>query len=595
MTGGWIHGNLYGGSELSNDGPENPTEEEQTNNLEGLVFVNLVGGTISGRVFGGGYKGTVDGSTHLHIGTEALEKCNYYTSDKHKEEKPAFLVPSKLVVEGSVYAGGDYGGGESGYDTITVKGFSHVYIDGTGYRFTQSGAGPEMEIKGGVFGSGASCDAGDIRLVTLDNYGAPSRLNDDGMAEDVTRTLTSIQRADQVRLIKSHVRLTGASDVANDNQTALYSLNRIGDKNYEAGENAGKLDKLGKLGNSLALEGGSTVILDSTTTEVANFKSVDDGEEEIPFTGQALAVPNAIILETGTVFRISYKNGSVEEYGAVSGYSYIVAGDQAEAYAYARQKNGAGARDGGFVVYDDSVQDQIKREELEYHDVAGTGYRYWQIKGKDVDGLGVTRQTVLTARKLETEPADGYAVAEGAIELPPAASGSIYVIKEINISSALSLVDAAKLTEDGEWLSSGEGVNVDDEKQKIQSLPLSTFGLILHPDSGFGESNQEKDRIVSNHTSNSGSSNSIIGDAIQVSEHVTDGSIPQIRYYLTYKNDEIKISQDLGTVDIVLQRKEGDVDKETITMNVQILTRASELSPQTVDLYATQKGSYTGS
>ena len=29
-----------------------------------------------------------------------------------------------------------------------------------------------MEIAGGVFGSGASCDAGDVRLVTLDHFGA---------------------------------------------------------------------------------------------------------------------------------------------------------------------------------------------------------------------------------------------------------------------------------------------------------------------------------------------------------------------------------------------------------------------------------------
>ena len=62
-----------------------------------------------------------------------------------------------------------------------------------------------MEIAGGVFGSGASCDAGDVRLVTLDHFGAAA--SGGGQPEQVTDTVTSIQRADQVRLIETHVRL----------------------------------------------------------------------------------------------------------------------------------------------------------------------------------------------------------------------------------------------------------------------------------------------------------------------------------------------------------------------------------------------------
>ena len=54
-----------------------------------------------------------------------------------------------------------------------------------------------------------------------------------------TRTLTAIQRADRVLLKNAHIQLTGESDVANSNQTALYSLNRIGDH--------GPLETLGSL------------------------------------------------------------------------------------------------------------------------------------------------------------------------------------------------------------------------------------------------------------------------------------------------------------------------------------------------------------
>ncbi len=120
MTGGWVRGNVYGGSEFSDDGADDGSTPD-------LVITNLVGGTVDGNVFGGGYKGIVNGSTHLHIGEQALgpvqvlrdrigtRTCCWYRFD---------------AVGKSVYAGGDYGGDGNDYNTITVKGTSHVYIDG---------------------------------------------------------------------------------------------------------------------------------------------------------------------------------------------------------------------------------------------------------------------------------------------------------------------------------------------------------------------------------------------------------------------------------------------------------------------------------
>ena len=46
MTGGWVRGNVYGGSELSNDGKSGEQDEKSAS---GLVFVNLTGGTVSGK------------------------------------------------------------------------------------------------------------------------------------------------------------------------------------------------------------------------------------------------------------------------------------------------------------------------------------------------------------------------------------------------------------------------------------------------------------------------------------------------------------------------------------------------------------------
>ena len=581
MSGGWIRGNLYGGSEVSDDG----LQEEKDENQSGLVFVNLTGGTVSGKVFGGGYKGRVYGSTHLHIGKEALAKCNHYKT--YPDEMPVLEVLSDLSVGGSVYAGGDFGGDEIDYNQITVEGYSHVYVDGTGYRFEENG--PEahtMNIACGVFGSGASCDAGDVRLVTLDHYGAPVKKGDG--AWDVTSSLTSIQRADQVRLINSHVHLTGQSDVANENQTALYSLNRVGDGQYDSD----KLQKLGGLGNSVSLIGGSTLMLDSALIEVANFKSVNDDGQPVPLTTQGLADnPNLVVLTTGTIFRISHTVGGVENYGAITGYSYMAAGDTAEAYAYARIKNAdVNSTDGGFAVLGEIDSATGEQKELEYRTVEQS-YRYWKVSGKEAIAV---RDTVLTARTLgESEkPADGYSVAKGVIELPPAGAGSQYKIMEITVPKEITLVNAAKKNDAaGGWLTAWDGVDQLVEQNRIDSEPLNTFGLFMHPGSGFKATDG---KVVSNDTADPKNVQTIIGAE---SEQVTDSgaaTTPQLEFYLTYKNDAVTISQNLGNVVVKVERIEGGVSRETITMNINIVTKASDLSDQTVDLYATPGGSYTG-
>lgn len=558
MTGGWVRGNLYGGSELSDDGPEG-----QEGDLKDLIFVNLVGGTVSGKVFGGGYQGIVNGSTHVHIGLSALDKCMYYSNPVHTAEKPV-LEMGGISVGSSIYAGGDYGGNGNDYDTITVNGFSHVYIDGTGYSIGGDKTGTkEMSIAGGVFGSGASCDAGEYRLVTLDNWGSRS-------GDQVSGRLTSIQRADQVRLINSHVELAGQSDAANANQTALYSLNRIGDR--------GNKENLGKLGNSLVLKNGSTLVLDSASIEMANFKSVDDYDKEVILDNLS-SVPNTIILTTGTVFRVSRTTGDKEEYGAVSGYTYMMAGDTAEAYAYARVKTEAKNKDdGGFVG-------PSGKTELDYTNVKDN-YRYWQLAGANASA---ERDTVLTAEKLDSPPKDGFSVAKGVIDLPPAGAGSKYRITSIHIPTDITLVEAVK--QGDSWISTGTDVNVEKEKGRISASPLSAFGLYMKPGKGFSKTAAQ---VVSVGSAVDIKEGGIIGAE---TEEVTDddaGTSPEIEFYLTYLNDGITASKNVGTVEIQLQRIVGNKTEESIQMNVEIVTKAVALSEQDVDLYATQTGNYTG-
>lgn len=601
MTGGWVQGNLYGGSEYSDDG-QNPagtlsegTDAGSAQADLGLVFVNLTGGTVNGKVFGGGYQGKIYGSTHLHIGLDAMGKCSYY--QKYSEQKPA-LGKSSVSIGGSVYAGGDFGGDTVNYDAITITGTSHVYIDGTGYSTGDSSSSdPEMNIAGGVFGSGASCDAGATRLVTLDHYGA-AVTDADGSLTGATRTLTSIQRADRVLLLNSHVLLTGQSDIANANQTALYSLNRIGD-------HPGHADLLAPLGIGLVLQSGSTLILGSASIELAELRSVD-ADGNVVTLDNLPSCPNTLMLATGTVFQVSTtiktETDTSETYGPVTGYTYMLAGKTVAAYAYARIKTDhVNAGDGGFAIPSQAT-------ELTYINVENTtpNYRYWQVRG---ESSIAKRNTVLTARQLASTDIgyseDGYSVAKGVIDLPPANANDTYTLDSITIPGAagLTLIDAAKSSQENtvndSWIttknniSNGADIDLPSQKDAIKNAPMNTFGLYMKLGSGFTSDNSTYDNkvISGNSALSSGGTNSALG-AI-TSKVQGDNIVPQIEFYLTYYNNNISSSRDLGEVEIKMTHNSNGI-YETIYMYVNIVTKASSLTEQTVDLYATQTGAYTG-
>ena len=580
MTGGWVKNNVYGGSEQSDDGEK--VESAKTD----LIFVNVTGGTVTKNVFGGGYLGTVYGSTHVHIGADSLGKCTYYGNNMN--DKPD-LTASRLTIEGSAYAGGDFGGGTN-YDKITITGTSHVYIDGTGYNTGSSAdTAPEMKISGGVFGSGASCDAGSTRLVTLDHYGV---LDNQSGSTNATRTLDAIQRADRVLLIQSHVRLTGKSDIANSNATALYSLNRIGDhENPDVGE----------LGKGLVLQGGSTVILDSEANGLGRFSSIDGAGKAVTLENVGTTdakTANRVCFDAGTVFRVAIENDDKTlTYGEVSGYSYMEAGETAEVFAYARIKTKTeNSTDGGFKDPNEAEESN----EIHYENVE-PAYRYWQMKKT---GTAVAeRSTVLTVQELKSGQEgyvdETYAVAEGTIELPHALLSTQYTIKQISSSGdgGLKLVEAARdgIKTGSQWVTSetnqnaGETIVLSEQQNKIVNSPLSNFGLFMETGDGFGS--DTKGKVISQKSMASGDKNTIIGS--QTAE-TTSNTMPKIKFYLTYSNKGITVSKNLGAVDIQLEGVNEKKEKTTINIKVEIISKATALSDQSIDLYATESGSYTG-
>lgn len=566
MTGGWVRGNVYGGSEFSDDGADDGKVPDP-------VITNLVGGAVDGNVFGGGYQGTVHGSTHLHIGEKALGACEYYGGHQDKIPK---LTLSTLSVKGSVYAGGDFGGEGNNYDAITVEGTSHVYIDGEGYDTSDAGTDlSSMTLGSGVFGSGASCDAGETRLVTLKDYGAAVP-DTDG---EVTRTLSAIQRADRVSIINSHVKLIGQSDVANVDTTARYSLNRIGDDE--------EINVPGFV-NGLVLQ-NSTLILEAPAMELAALRSLNAEGSETASGSPS----NTLLLDTGTLLSVSYtaKDGS-KTYGPVKGYARLLAGASAEGIVYARISP-SDENDGGFVDKDG--------KKIDFTEVQ-PDHRYWKVRGKG-ESVNVERQAVLIARTLtDGAGGDGFSVAKGVIELPPAEKGSTYTVKSVEVSNpSLKLVEAAKTGQqsDATWktsednaVSGGDEIVLADQQKAISKSALDTFGLFMAPGNGFADA-AGTGKVISARSIAKGDKNTVI--ETQVPGSVSgDNATSQIEFYLTYSNEGITASQDLGAVKVVLERTHNGGKRETITANVQIVTRTTSLTALAMDLYATQTGSYTG-
>ncbi|WP_400256516.1 beta strand repeat-containing protein [Candidatus Methanomassiliicoccus intestinalis] len=299
------------------------------------AFVNIVGGTIHGNVFGGGYFGAIHGNTHVHIGWNAmmpydggpLGDCHYYNdydnpgstdikygnrplpfvernldgtvvyNEGSKDPKNAKTLAKDetvhdLFINGTVYAGGDRGDPSAttvSYDYISVYGTSHIILNGTGYNTGSDTAifgeddviSHAMYIRGSLFGSGNSCttfytDKSGSRFITINNYNAVDASNN--------FVIYSIQRSTEVTLNNSRIRLPGRSDGSNINTTALYSLNCI---------------------NLFTLQKGE-LILETVANDLRGLRSVDSNGNVITKmpTDKDSPEQNIITLENGISLRV---------------------------------------------------------------------------------------------------------------------------------------------------------------------------------------------------------------------------------------------------------------------------------------------------
>jgi hypothetical protein len=238
MWGGIVEGNVFGCSYFAEDG--DPDDDD-----EWVSFVNISGGTIGtdaqakdkGNVYGAGYGGKVKGSVAILIGKNAIvetsnnEGDELYGKNIHRQAPPTI---ADLDIKGSVF-GGSYGsiGSTDWEHSFNVSGYSRIYIDGTGYNTTASSPVADehdfMDIKGGVYGCGTNCESGAKgRNILVRNYG--TRNPEGSPSAELTqasRTMTTFQRGDMIWLDNVNVKLSGADDISQSDSDRAFAVLQV--------------------------------------------------------------------------------------------------------------------------------------------------------------------------------------------------------------------------------------------------------------------------------------------------------------------------------------------------------------------------------
>ena len=407
MRGGTVYGNVYGCSNNSIDGEVNPTQGHEK---DWTAFVNISGGTIGGatpeegkgNVYGAGEQGLVYGSVSVCIGKEAIENAfnntyNVNYNDFGGDEPNGVFASgndhkpnvAKLLIGGNVYGGSDYFGTteELDWSYYDVKrGYSNIYIDGTGYNMEADTLGKTfMYIAGGLFGSGTHCESGEAgRHILLKDYGIRAT-GESGEMTSATRTLTTIQRVNNLVIDEANVGLSGIQDISNTTNTINYGIMRVKDTLIVANGGGIELGSIGQYAHidsihsvhSLKLASGTIYDHDlnrlqdhswywmgiqGNTPETArtyyvNGTSLVDASP-LPYAGE-----NVILYNDTSKMRVRYWEGNQEYYGELRGFFRMKADayypyDITTSFAYARPKLASypgtvddNTSDGGFLSY----------------------------------------------------------------------------------------------------------------------------------------------------------------------------------------------------------------------------------------------------
>jgi hypothetical protein len=456
MDGGKIMLSLHGGSEFINDGYPYECKGKDYNNADATVanttmrpssIINILGGTITKSLYGGGFEGTIYGSVYVNVGKSAVEKSEVWTKHygsstagymDHSVSFAAYkpntdgtgtdvtaLKRDGIYLLANVYAGSDWGdaGKNAVFSTRGVYGGeTNVYIDGEGYSTTEASGGTDatqLSLAASIFGAGTSTEGGDVnRKVMLFNYSKNQCLTTD-------RSLQSIQRADTVLLDHAYITLTGAQDAYFAYPSQNYSLCRVRnfimrDDNYVViSAPAIYIDTMESLKRTNSVTPATYALCDITDNEVTEEHSNCDPASTAgcPILNDA-GNRNVLMISGGTYLSVlGYRDDNLTDniytnnnttYGPMLGYCYLGTADNTQVYVYARSKeaanNGTTLNNGFWSICNtDNANSTIVNEghtELPYINASNNEhYRTWRIG--DVSA-GRTRSTTIVANQNPT-------------------------------------------------------------------------------------------------------------------------------------------------------------------------------------------------
>ncbi|MCF0201340.1 MAG: hypothetical protein HUK16_08280, partial [Bacteroidales bacterium] len=529
MLGGEVYGSVYGGSRNSSDGGKivNAGGTMPAEDAVYRAFVNVTGGTIHQHVYGGGFYGKLYGSVDIYVGKQAILGAN--NSANANKVMPETII-NPLYIHGSVYAGSNWGTFTSGdFGPATTSGYSHIYVDGTGYDNSLNEAGQlqnnYINIGMSLFGAGTSCYAGDLgHKIYVRNYGevvmgtqvmqveteSGTQTHSVNVVVGATRTLRSIQQADNLVIENSNIRFKGEGDMTQPTNTIKYAVANVSEK--------------------MIVTKTSTLTIASVVDYIKSLYSVYYTDEShslynrtidqlianpVRLTGDAQTLyntENVVRLEDGYSLFVRYMDGSTQKYGTFKGFFRVVANKDSESFAYSRPKltpteSGTTQEnndDGGFLSY------LAAHNDFQDNGVAGTAtfqypysnilqrddridYRIWRINFTGEPNT--VRPVALTAQGAINATSEDFGSATYTVEMP-AYKGDCpqtrIKITAVDFGDHASMVDAGYLNGMTDYLyynkSDGQTTThttqtqpIKDEFALISAHPNTTFGLTIKP------------------------------------------------------------------------------------------------------------------
>lgn len=527
MDGGVIRYSLYGGSEAVDDGypyecwdnvldPSN-SNMSPTTSMRPSTVINIVGGSVMNRVYGGGYRGNVYGSIYVNVGEEAVVNCPVWTKVYQRSgsnasatfgtylDKATSLNKSPLYLLASIYNGSDWGeAGQAAY--FDTRGFfggiGLIFIDGEGYQtsISKHSLNPEMMITNSIIGAGTSTREADVNSrIIIRNYG-------DFYCPAPSRSIKSVQRTNRLFLHNVYLNLTGEQDAFQSYNSSSRSFCRIDTIIFHEQNLAECAEPSEFIGMVRSEDHDSVPYTNSTIFKDAVSCPDEGATSTCDLLSTDVLGHNVLLLDNGTYFQIfpytDVNENHIEDnddpaistkhdYGELKGWMYLMAPNGTRATVMSRPKNNATsnamasalglmpagplpatslyASDGGFVCpcSSSNLRDSADVSEVAYGNVtdAGETYRTWTVGSElgdrrrhitmvaHADPSKVTEDHLVLENGSET----GFAYAQTTLVLPPSSEGHYYNISSVSVDDdnggQVSLVDFAYDPSANSWVS----------------------------------------------------------------------------------------------------------------------------------------------